>query len=105
MSSFELTYLADQDLEGIALYTLERWDEDQADKYLSAFDTHFEEIAEGYLHTRSFFKHRDDVRFSKCQKHVVFHLVREDEPPLILAVFHESMELMSRLKNRLEELD
>jgi hypothetical protein len=34
-------------------------------------------------------------------EHVIFHQERVGDRPLILAVFHESMELMERLKERL----
>ena len=41
------------------------------------------------------------VRYKLCQNHYVFGLVRNDHPFLILAFFHERMDLMQRLKKRL----
>ncbi|MEM8867760.1 MAG: type II toxin-antitoxin system RelE/ParE family toxin [Verrucomicrobiota bacterium] len=50
------------------------------------------------------FEHRGDLFVSRCQKHVVFHWCCNGEAPLILALFHERMDLMVQLKERLEEL-
>ena len=38
---------------------------------------------------------------ARIEHHYVFHLVREDQCPLILAVLHENMDLMNRLRDRL----
>jgi toxin ParE1/3/4 len=46
-------------------------------------------------------KHRPELLVSRCEHHYVFHLVRKKQCPLILAVFHESMDLMVRLRERL----
>lgn len=101
MSSFELSYLADQDLENIAKYTIEKWDLAQAEKYLSLLDTHFEKIHNKNVIIRDVFKHRNDLKVSRCEHHVIFHLNRPTEAPLILAVLHKSMDLMTRLKERI----
>jgi len=42
------------------------------------------------------------VRVKHCQKHYIFGLVESEQPILILALFHESMDLMNRLKTRLK---
>jgi toxin ParE1/3/4 len=61
----------------------------------------FEAIGNGEVRTKAVFEHRGDLRVSRCQKHVIFHQERAGDRPLILAVFHESMELMERLSERL----
>jgi toxin ParE1/3/4 len=43
------------------------------------------------------------MRMAHCEHHYVFCLPREDAPTLIVAVFHERMDLMARLANRLKE--
>jgi len=104
MSHFELSYLADADIEKIVIYTVQQWDVDQATRYIGLLDAHFEAIAKGEARTKKVFKHRDDLLFSRCQRHIVFHHVRAGESPLILAVFHERMDLMGRLAERFEDL-
>lgn len=93
MPNFELSYLADGDIAEIILYTIEKWDTDQEIRYVGFLDAHFEAI----------FGHRADLRVPRCKKHVIFHEERDGDLQLILAVFHESMELMERLKERLME--
>jgi plasmid stabilization system protein ParE len=44
-----------------------------------------------------------ELRVSRIDHHYVFHLNREKQCPLILAVFHESMDLMTRLRARLRD--
>ncbi len=47
MSNYELTEAADEDLKGIALYTLPKWGPKQAARYEAALDAHFEAIGKG----------------------------------------------------------
>lgn len=101
MPEFEISALAEEDLIGIARYTIEQWDIEQAQRYADYFDAHFAMIASGEARTRSPIKHRPELRSSRCKKHVVFHLVRDNECPLIIAVLHERMDLMTRLISRL----
>ncbi len=101
MPNFELSDLADGDIAGIIIYTIGKWDADQAIRYVGFLDAHFEAIGTGEARTKAVFGHREDLHVSRCQKHVVFHQERAGDRPLILAVFHESMELMERLKERL----
>ena len=53
------------------------------------------------IYQRIFLRHRPELRVSRARHHYVFHLEREKRCPLILAVFHEHMDLMSRLRARL----
>lgn len=104
MPNFELSYLADGDIAGIILYTIEKWDAEQAIRYVSLLDAHFEDIGNGTVRTQAVFEHRADLRTSRCQRHVIFHQDRPGNRPLILAVLHERMELLERLKDRLEDI-
>ncbi len=102
MPNFELAEAAEADLKAIALYTISKWGARQAVRYGAAFDAHFEAIAKGTARTRIFLPHRSELKVSRVEHHFVFHLERKNRCPLILAVFHENMDLMSRLRSRLE---
>ena len=104
MPNFELSYLADCDIAGIIAYTIDKWDIDQAIRYVGILDAHFEAIGKGGARTKAVFGHRTDLRVSRCEKHVIFHQERTGACPLILAVFHEQMDLMVRLSDRLNEV-
>ena len=101
MPDYELTALAEKDLRRIARYTIETWGLKQAKRYESLLADRFQKIAQGRLPPKLFLSHRSDLLFTHCEHHYIFYCTREDQPPLILAVFHERMDLMQRLKNRL----
>lgn len=101
MANYELTEAADEDIKAIALYTISVWGKEQALHYGGLLESHFEAIGRGKARTRAFLHHRPELRVSRAQHHFVFHLEREKQCPLILAVFHESMDLMARLRDRL----
>jgi toxin ParE1/3/4 len=102
MAGFELARSAESDIRSIALYTLKEWGAKQAARYAANLDAHFEAIGSGKARSRIFLKHRPELRVSRVEHHYVFHLVREMKCPLILAVFHENMDLMTRLRDRLK---
>lgn len=101
MPAYALTEAADADLQGIARYTLDTWGEDQMERYAALLEKHFQAIARQPGKGRIFLPHRPELRVSTCEHHYVFHLIRAGQCPLILAVFHERMDLMTRLHNRL----
>jgi toxin ParE1/3/4 len=103
MPNYELAEAAEDDLKGIALYTVSKWGSNQASRYAALLDAHFEVIGKGEARTRVFLPHRPELRVSRVEHHYVFHLERRNQYPLILAVFHEQMDLMARLRDRLEE--
>ena len=101
MANYELTEAADEDLKGIALYTISKWGPTQAGRYGVFLAAHFEAIGNGKARTRIFLPHRPELRVSRARHHYVFHLEREKQCPLILAVLHQKMDLMARLRARL----
>ncbi|MEO6596406.1 MAG: type II toxin-antitoxin system RelE/ParE family toxin [Planctomycetota bacterium] len=101
MRDYELALGAERDLLEVARYTLETWGPRQTDRYEAALLKHFEAIADGSAHTRRPLPLRPELYSSRCQHHYVFSLERRAECPLILAVLHESMDLIARLAQRL----
>lgn len=101
MPNYELAEAAEADLKSIALYTLSKWGPKQAARYGAILDAHFEAIGNGKARTRIFLQHRPELRVSRIEHHYVFHLRRDKTRPIILAVFHEGMDLMNRLRTRL----
>ena len=101
MPPFEKTRHVDEDLRGIVVYTAERWGADQVRKYMSGLEAHMELMAVGVAHTRSLDHLIDGLRVGRYERHFIFGLERAGKPMLILAVFHEKMSVIERLKNRL----
>jgi toxin ParE1/3/4 len=101
MPVYELTEAADADLLAIARYTISTWGIERARRYEALLENHFKAIGRQKARVKVFLKHRPALLVSRCEHHYVFHLVREKECPLILAVLHENMNLINRLEDRL----
>jgi toxin ParE1/3/4 len=102
MPTYQLTTLAREDLRAVALYTLSQWGIDQARQYQTSLENCFRAIGESEIRGRAFIKRRPDLLFTRCEHHFVFFVRRENQCPLILAVFHEKMDLMRRIEARLQ---
>jgi toxin ParE1/3/4 len=87
---------AEQDLLEIWLYTYDYWGSVQADKYLAKIEKCFENICTKKARLKILI---EDVYYIRCEHHYILILM-EDKPAMI-AVLHEKMDLMARLKDRL----
>lgn len=101
MIPYDLTPEAEEDLKGIIRYTIRQWGTDQAQRYANLLESGFRQIAEGKAVSRTFSQNYPELRVTGCEHHYIFYLPRSPRP-LIIAVLHERMDLVSRLKNRLE---
>lgn len=100
MPDYKLTMHAEQDLRDIARYTIDKWGMAQAERYEAILSKRFQEIAQGVVTPRTFLKRRPDLLFAHCEHHYIFYLQSKNSAnPIILAVLHERMDLMRRLKN------
>ncbi len=102
MADYELTEAADADLLAIARYTAATWGIEQARSYEALLENHFQAIGRRKARTRVFLKNRPELLVSRIEHHYVFHLVRENQCPLVLAILHKNMDLMRRLRSRLD---
>lgn len=100
MRSYHLTIPVDQDLIDIWEYTDERWDTDQADRYIHQLFICLDKIGSGQANTRALIDVHPELASSLCQKHRIFFLRRAK--PVIIAVFHQRMNPFERLIKRLE---
>jgi plasmid stabilization system protein ParE len=101
MRLYEKAPVVDQDLERIVIYTYERWGEAQVRKYMMALERCMETLASGAGPHKSHDSLLPGLKVQRCQQHYIFGVVRPDEPMLILAVLHERMDMLKRLKSRL----
>ena len=102
MAEYALASEAENDLLEIGRYTAHTWGLEQTERYLSKLDEHFLAIVEGRVQARVFVEDRPDLLYSHCEHHYVFSARDDVRGVFILAVFHENMDLMVRLKERLE---
>jgi toxin ParE1/3/4 len=102
MQPYVLTPSAEDDLKDIARYTLKQWGKKQSLHYANLLETCFLEIADRTTHSRSFSERYPQIRVTRCERHYIFYIHPEGKRPCIIAVLHERMDKITRLKNRLD---
>lgn len=99
MQGYGLTLDAEEDLRGVWRYTFAKWGPDQADRYLGQMEACFEAISHDRAQSKSFETLPTGVCILRCEHHYIFWLT--GERPIIVAVLHEKMDLVRRLKERM----
>jgi Plasmid stabilization system protein len=99
MTDYRFTQSAREDLIDIWLYTQETWGEAQADSYQDTLHLCCARIAAGEAQTKPV-PGLERIRSYHCQHHFMF-CVEQDSTVIIVAVLHERMNLIERLRDRL----
>ncbi|WP_414039741.1 type II toxin-antitoxin system RelE/ParE family toxin [Acidithiobacillus sp. M4-SHS-6] len=99
--SYVLTSEAESDLRGIIRYTRKQWSDAQVRRYITKLEQGFSRLAAGQGVFKDLSELYPALRMARCEHHYVFYLPRENAPALVVAIFHERMELMVRLADRL----
>lgn len=100
-SEYVLTPDALNDLEDIIDYTIDEWGEEQAGLYTDKLAQCFALIAGRQTIPRRISRRYPQIQFTRCEHHYVFYIYPEHQRATIIAVFHERMNLLQRLRNRL----
>lgn len=99
--SYVLTAAAEEDLRLIVRYTRKQWGDAQVRSYVARIERGILDVATG----QGAFKDVSDLHpglcVARCEYHYIFCLARASKPALIVAIFHERMDLMTRLESRL----
>jgi toxin ParE1/3/4 len=98
---YSLTLAAQEDLREIARYTLKQWGPAQSLRYAGLLEQCFVQIAAGSRLSRSVSERYPVLQVCRCEHHYVFYVHPQDRKPQIIAVLHEKMDLLQRLKGRL----
>lgn len=101
MPLYELTSQAESDIRGIIRYTLEQHGEKQAFRYKNVLQERFCAIAERAVHARPLSERYSQVLVTRCEHHYIFYIHPEGKTPRIIAILHERMDVLTRLKDRL----
>lgn len=89
-------------MRGIVRYTRTQWGDVQARRYIEKLERGIESLAIGQGAFKDMSALYPTLRMARCEHHYVFCLPRRDTPALIVALFHERMDLMARLADRLK---
>lgn len=103
--NYILTDAAEADLRRIIRYTRNQWGDTQLRRYLSRLEDGIIRLASAQQPYKDMSSLYRTLRMARCEHHYVFCLPRENEPALIVAIFHERMDLMVRLADRLNAAD
>ncbi|MBC8947377.1 MULTISPECIES: type II toxin-antitoxin system RelE/ParE family toxin [Xenorhabdus] len=98
---YVLTEAAEADLRSIISYTRKQWGNVQARRYVTTLKKGIERLACGKGSFKDMSELFPALRMARCEHHYVFCLPRDGAPALIVAIFHEKMDLLTRLTDRL----
>ncbi|RFC61843.1 type II toxin-antitoxin system RelE/ParE family toxin [Fulvimarina endophytica] len=99
MRSYELTLAAEEDLRGIWRYTQETWGLDHAETYFDRIEACCEAVGDGRARSKTLSGLPDSIHIYRCEHHYLVFL--NESRPVIIAILHERMDFMRRLKDRL----
>lgn len=88
-------------MRSIIRYTRKQWGDEQVRNYVKKLETGIIGLAAGDGAFKDMSEICPKLRMAHCEHHYVFCLPRERELALIVAIFHEHMDLMVRLAERL----
>ena len=90
MASYRYTRRAEADLLAIGAYTLERWGEDQAFRYLEELEACCQTLAESPLAGRACDEISPGLHRMEVGRHVIFYR-RRKRGILVVRILHERM--------------
>lgn len=100
--AYILTDEAESDLREIIRYTRRTWGDAQARRYMTQLKQCIDNAVVSKDRARRFKDIHPELRMVRCDQHHVFFLTGELAPVLIVAILHGRMDLMTRLKGRLD---
>ena len=103
MSGYILTDEAEADLRGIIRYTRKQWGDAQVRTYVAKLKAGIADLVAGKGTFKDMGAIYPALRMSHCEHHYLFCLSREGASSLIVAIFHERMDLMARLADRIHD--
>ena len=100
-TDYILTAGAEADLREIIRYTRKQWGDAQVRSYIAKLEGGIAHLAAGEGAFKDMTALYPALRMVRCEHHYIFCLPRDDAPSLVVAIFHERMDLMLRLADRL----
>ncbi|MBQ0734827.1 type II toxin-antitoxin system RelE/ParE family toxin [Aquimarina celericrescens] len=97
MAKYELTNKAVEDLTGIWEYTIEKWSEQQADRYYNLLLDSFQDIANNPELGKNYDGIKNDLFGLKTNRHIIFYRKRIGQPIEITRILHGQMDLKNRI--------
>lgn len=99
--SFVYASEAQAELREVVRYTARQWGAAQARAYARQIDEAAEDLATGEGVFKDWSAVLPGLRVKATGSHFVFCVLRPGKPALVLAILHQRMDLMARLRGRL----
>ncbi|MDR3418242.1 MAG: type II toxin-antitoxin system RelE/ParE family toxin [Nevskia sp.] len=100
--AYVLSILAAADLREITRYSRKQWGTQRTRAYIEQLEHGAQRLALGEGRYKKLSTVHPNLRTTLVGHHYVFCLTRTDAPPLVVAILHERMDIMTRLKSRLD---
>lgn len=100
--TYVLSSAAEADLRDIIRYTRKEWSDAQTRSYVKKLTRGIERVVAAQGAFKDMTVLYPGLHMIRCEHHYIFCLPRNAVPALIVAIFHERMDLMVRLADRLE---
>lgn len=101
LAGYRLTSEAASDIKGILDYTLDRWGAEQADKYVLQIEQCLHGLVSGQRSGKQFGDALPEIQVFRCEHHYIFYSI-QDDLLAVVAILHEAMDLLARLRERME---
>jgi len=96
--NYQISQLANRDIESIWIYTLENWSVEQADRYLNLILDEVEFLAANPESGQDYGKVIDDYFRSRIKSHFIFYKINKEKNEIhIIRVLHQRMDIDSLL--------
>ncbi|MGC3978632.1 MAG: type II toxin-antitoxin system RelE/ParE family toxin [Paludibacteraceae bacterium] len=96
---YEISEKAGEDIENIWMFTYENWSKEQADRYYNLIMDEIEFISENFESGISRDYLRKGYRSTKVKSHIIFYKKSSKNTVEIIRVFHQKMDVESRLND------
>jgi len=96
---YEISEKASEDIENIWLFTYENWSQEQADRYYNLIMDEIEFVSENFESGMSRNYLRKGYRSTKVKSHIIFYKKSLKNIVEIIRVFHQKMDVESRLND------
>lgn len=101
-AKYVLLPAAEADLRDIIRYTRKQWGDAQTRTYVAKLQRGIESMADDQTLSKDMTALHPGLRMLRCEHHYIFGLPRDNAPLAVVAIFHERMDLMVRLADRLK---
>jgi toxin ParE1/3/4 len=100
MADFKYTNKAVFDLTQIWNYTLEKWSEDQADKYYNMLIDNCREVAGNPDLGKNYSRVAENLLGFKAGRHIIFYRKISAKEIEITRILHEQMDIENRISDK-----